>query len=211
MIVCANVKGGVGKTTTAVQLALWAGHRGHRTLLVDADPGRSALSWCMRAGDAWPETVPTIAYPQPDLPRRLPALARDYDAVVVDTPHDPNDGTQVGPVLAGALAVAELLVIPTSPAPADLDRLGDLLAAVHREEARRELSWMIALVKVDLRRRALATGVGEDLTERDLPIGETWVPLRASVADAFGTAELLVEYDALASEVLAAAFAEVPA
>jgi len=160
----------------------------------------------MRAGDDWPEDVVTIAYPHHDLPRRLPGLAKGYDLVVVDTPHDPNDGTQVGPVLAGALAVAELLIIPTSPAPADLDRLGDLVAAVHREEGRRDLSWMVAMVKVDLRRRTVAAEALAALMERDLPIGDTYVPHRAAVADAFGTGQVLLEYVALANEVFLAAF-----
>src|SRR6185295_20091502 len=104
-IVSANVKGGVGKTTTAVQLALYASALGERTLLIDADPGRSALSWATRA-EAWPhDRVPVIAHHQPDLPRRLPGLADGFGLIVIDTPHDPTGGGQVGPMLASALAV----------------------------------------------------------------------------------------------------------
>jgi len=204
VIVCGNVKGGVGKTTTAVQLALHAGGAGNRTLLVDADPGRSALSWATRATD-WPHAmVPVIAHHHPDLPRRLPGLAAGYDLVVVDCPHDPAGGARVGATLASAIAVADLLLVPSPPNAADLDRLEDLLAAIAAEEARRDLRWALALVRVDLRRAGLVAEVAEALAGLDVPaLGlDVAVPLRAAVADAFGTPIVLTEYEPLARAVL---------
>lgn len=205
VIVCGNVKGGVGKTTTAVQLALHAGGAGNRTLLIDADPGRSALSWVTRAGDDWPAyMVPVIAYDRSDLPRSLPGLAEGYDLVVIDTPHDPKGGAKVGAMLVSAIAVADLLIVPSPPTAADLDRLEDLLAAIAAEETRRDLRWAMALVRVDLRRAGLVAEVAEALAALDVPALplDVAVPARAAVADAFGTPVTLVEYEPLARAVL---------
>src|SRR6266571_314383 len=64
-----NLKGGTGKTVTAVHLAVALAQQG-RTLLVDADPQGSALSWSQEAGD-FPCSV--VGLPVRDLRRRLPA------------------------------------------------------------------------------------------------------------------------------------------
>ncbi len=52
VVSCVNLKGGVGKTTLAVNLAAHCGMAGKRTLLVDLDPQTNATFSCIRV-DAW--------------------------------------------------------------------------------------------------------------------------------------------------------------
>ena len=52
-------KGGVGKTTLAIHLAVLAQRAGLRTLLVDLDPQRSAASWWRAREAETPQLVET--------------------------------------------------------------------------------------------------------------------------------------------------------
>jgi chromosome partitioning protein len=101
-IAVSNVKGGVGKTTTAMYLAAVAAERGHRPVtLVDTDRQGSAAEWL----DARPlDDVELVEAPSERTASR--AMARE-GLIVVDTP--PGDERIVRAVIGRADAV----VIPT--------------------------------------------------------------------------------------------------
>lgn len=52
VVSCVNLKGGVGKTTLAVNMAAYFGLKGKKTLLVDLDPQTNATFSCMEVA-AW--------------------------------------------------------------------------------------------------------------------------------------------------------------
>lgn len=203
VITVGNVKGGVGKSTTAIQLALHATRRMLRVLLVDADPGRSALSWAATAGESWPDQVAVVAHgiADPPLPRRLRTLGAGFDLVVIDTPHSPTEGTEVGPMLADAIAVADEVIVPTVPMPMDIDRLPDVVAALVAEQRRRDLAWWLLFTLVDLRWRHVPATRAE-LEARGIPVLVPLVRVSSGVKWAFGTAEVRPEYAAVADRVL---------
>ncbi len=81
-------KGGAGKTTVAVNLALSAHRRGARVMVVDSDPQRSA-SLCLRSRRADPVAV--IEANAGKLFQVVTAARRDgYDLIVIDTPAHPE-------------------------------------------------------------------------------------------------------------------------
>ena len=102
-IVVANVKGGVGKTTTAIYLAAAAVERGHEPVaLVDADRQASSAEWLEESPV---EGVTVVEAPSERTMAR--ALSRNEGLAVVDAP--PGDTR----LLAAAAAAADVVVIPT--------------------------------------------------------------------------------------------------
>jgi chromosome partitioning protein len=102
-IVVANVKGGVGKTTTAVYLSAAAVERGYEPVqLIDSDRQASAAEWLEESPV---DGVTVIEAPSERTMAR--ALSRNEGLAVVDAP--PGDTR----LLAAATASAEVVIIPT--------------------------------------------------------------------------------------------------
>jgi chromosome partitioning protein len=176
----ANLKGGTGKTTAAVHLALGLAEHG-RTLLVDADPQGSALHWSEQAGD-FPVTV--IHWPTRDLARRVGQVAGDYAHVVIDTPPG------VDGLVRQALLCTDVLLVPLAPSLLEVARLEPTFEAAAETEAIHPVSVRLLLVRVRAGTRsardariALEAPPPEGL---GMPAFKAEVHLRESYATAYG-------------------------
>jgi chromosome partitioning protein len=108
-------KGGTGKTTLGLGLAVAAGQAGKTALVVDLDPQSSACNW----KDRRKAETPIVTDSQP---ARLPALLttaadKGVDLVIIDTPARLEQSA-----LAAARA-ADLVIIPCRASPEDLQTI----------------------------------------------------------------------------------------
>jgi len=112
-IVVSNVKGGVGKTTTAVYLAAAAAERGYGpVVLVDADRQASAAEWLEERPV---EGVELAEAPSERTVAR--AMERHGGLAVVDTP--PGDER----IVRAAIERADAVVIPTRAGGVEFSRV----------------------------------------------------------------------------------------
>lgn len=109
-IVFAARKGGSSKTTLAAHLAVAAAAK-RAVTLIDADPQQSLTFWW---NDREADTPALLDVPITRLEAEIQKAAAQPGLVMIDTP--PLDAH----VIAGVIAVADLVVIPVKPSPHDL-------------------------------------------------------------------------------------------
>jgi chromosome partitioning protein len=107
ILVVAALKGGVGKTTTAVYLAAAAVGAKRSVTLVDSDPQGSAADWVEHGADEILESVEVVEAPTERLLVRTLERVDPDDVAVVDTPPGHER------LLTKALERADAVVIPT--------------------------------------------------------------------------------------------------
>jgi chromosome partitioning protein len=123
VIAMAAQKGGSGKTTVALHLAVEAQKQGLSVAVIDADPQGSAKSWADQREDG--AAVPVALVAVEAVERALAAAEQDgYDLVVIDTPPHASVRSQ------HLIAHADLVVIPVQPSALDLAALPAMLSLI---------------------------------------------------------------------------------
>src|SRR5215212_2993950 len=121
-----NTKGGVGKTTLAVNLAIARAMNGLDVLLVDGDEQRTALTFTeLRAERHGPPGYTAVSLDGPAIRTQVRQLAPKYDDVVIDV-----GGRNTGSLRA-ALMVSDVVLIPMQPRSFDLwaiDQMAELVS-----------------------------------------------------------------------------------
>ncbi len=101
-----NQKGGVGKTTLAINIARYIAGAGHKILLIDADPQGSVLQW---QGISDNGSFDVEHYPQSTIHKDIKKLGKGYKHVIIDSPPG------VGDISLSILLTSNLTVIPVEP------------------------------------------------------------------------------------------------
>ena len=122
-IVLATQKGGSGKTTLAIGLALAAIQAGHTVRLIETDSQGTLSNWQGRRPYAEPIVEPV--YVAGDVEQRLQSLGRDgVTLTIIDTAGGVSAAT------TAAIRHADLCLIPARPSIADIEAAAPTLSTV---------------------------------------------------------------------------------
>lgn len=165
IIAVANQKGGTGKTTIAVHLAGAAGKRGFKTLIIDADPQESALSWVGMAanGQAFPAAIAGMSKLGGKIHTQIQRWAPDYDMIVIDCPPAAEN-----PVSQAAIICSDLVVVPIMPSGLDVEAAERLKATYDAAASMREAAGGDPLRSLVVVSRKPPFGTVADVCIRDM-------------------------------------------
>jgi chromosome partitioning protein len=130
IITIAQLKGGTGKTTIAVQLAVSFQKMGLKVAVMDIDPQKSFKKWNevrqKRTGSIDNNLVcfDVLGWKLHD---EIEKIKNDFDLIIIDTPPNIVADTKT------AIRASDLVVIPMQPSPTDLWGIKDTLEIVNQQ------------------------------------------------------------------------------
>lgn len=180
IIAVANLKGGVGKSTIAVNLACELALN-QTVVIVDADAQGTATAWASHHElDVAVEPMPLDSGPEAaSWVERV--LNIEAAHIVIDCP------PHVGPATYAAVGIADIVLVPVTPSGADLVAASPALDLLNEvKQARRDGGPLCMLVptKVD-RRTAAGREIEAALAQFDEPVAPA-IGQRTAFVDAFG-------------------------
>jgi chromosome partitioning protein len=173
VIAVANQKGGVGKTTLAMNMAAGLTRQGS-CIVVDADPQRSATMW-IELSDSLREFPAKVVPAEDEIKKQIIQLQTEFDYIVIDCPPEiKSDSTM------SAIEISKVLLIPLLPSPLDLwasTRIEELIKRVQRVNP--TISAFVVLNQIEPR-SAMSRGMDGALQEINIPVLRHRLSRRAS-------------------------------
>ena len=192
IIVVANSKGGVGKSTLAVHLAAWLHQQGHSVTLADCDTQQSSSEWIREAAPG----VKAVRLDNPDIIlNELPILAQEADYVVADGPGSQTETSRA------LLLRADMAIVPCKASMLEVRALAKATDVLRQaQDIRAGQPQAIIVLSMVGKNYRLTKDMKDAAAALNLPLATAAMILRQIYADAPGQGEVVWNMGSRASD-----------
>jgi chromosome partitioning protein len=162
ILVIGGIKGGVGKSTLASNLAVLAAREGRDVLLVDGDSQETTMTWAAARGtreSVSTDRITTVALTGDNVMNELRRLRPKYDSIIIDA------GARDTKTQRQALLIANTVLLPFAPRGPDLWTIDAAVEMVGEVRAVNEGLRAVAMVN-------RADPIGNDNAEAEAAFAE---------------------------------------
>ena len=180
-----NAKGGVGKSTLAVHLAVWLADCGRRVALIDADDQLTASTWLGRVTDH-NVTVKTLDSPNEngradEIHAKTADCAKAHEFIIVDTKGSAALST------SAAIIKSDLVFVPLQASASDIWPIEKALSVVRlSKEARAGLPEARFILNLTDDRDSVAKDIRQLATRHGMQVAQTNIKRLNAYRDAAG-------------------------
>lgn len=177
IIVIANQKGGVGKTSITMTLAGTLAKKNYKTLVLDADPQATATRWMSTASDEnpFPAAVVGVYIAGEKIHREIKKFVEDYTYILVDCPPAADS-----PITQSALLVADLVLIPIIPSPPDIWAALSIRKVIDNAKIINENLMARLVINMHQEKTNISKEIKNLLPQFEIPILKTTISTRVS-------------------------------
>lgn len=180
-----NQKGGVGKTTLALNLAGALVHAGKTVTLIDTDPQGSLVQW-QTVSDA--AAFDISHHIRPIRPKKVKLLEKENDYIIIDSP------PALEKITLNNLVLSDLTIVPVSPSPLDIWSASETIDQIRKSmKKNKQLSAQLLVY-----RKIPGTRIGKEaksaLNGYGLPVFNTEITQKIAAVEAMIYGQTVLDY-----------------